>query len=184
VEINLVTYIEPHTDRTDMSFQSAPRVQRSHHVLGTQIIHAAEERSHRRRRRIESRVQETAFQSYKRMKIGVAKRHFGPEQSVQQPEIRSIDDDAPAAREIFGKDLIEVVAHLSFQHYAMAKSHAEPDTNPGKIRIRLREPEIVRIGSDREVVLRKYRRCRRYAAQQEKQRNTPHLASHEQFRLE
>jgi hypothetical protein len=33
VEINLVAYIEPHTDRTNMSFQSAARVQRSHHVL-------------------------------------------------------------------------------------------------------------------------------------------------------
>jgi hypothetical protein len=118
------------------------------------------------------------------MKIGVAKRHFGTEQSVQQPEIRSIDDDAPAVREFFGKDLIEVVAHLSFQHHAMAESHAQPDTNPGKICIRLREPEIVRIGSDREVVLRKCRRCPRYAAQQEEQRNTPHLASPEQFRFD
>src|SRR5258705_5326630 len=66
----------------------------------------------------------------------------------------------------------------------MAQSHAKPDTNPGKIRIRLREPEIVGIGSDREVVLRKCRRCRRYAAQQEKQRNTPHLASPEHFRFD
>jgi len=85
---------------------------------------------------------------------------------------------------MFGKDLIEVVAHLSFQHDAMAKCDAEPDTNSGKIRIRLRQPEIVGIGSDREVVLRKYRGCPRYAGQQEKQRNTPHLASPEQFRFE
>jgi hypothetical protein len=48
----------------------------------------------------------------------------------------------------------------------------------------LRKPEIVRIGPDREVVLRKCRRCRRYAAQQEKQRNTPHLTSPEQFRFD
>ena len=83
IEIDFIADIEPNTDRPDMALQAAAWIKRAHDVVIPEILDIAEEGTNGRRRAAEMSIQETAFDGYEWMKIGMPESNLRPEQSVQ-----------------------------------------------------------------------------------------------------
>src|SRR5467141_3099082 len=108
-EVDLIAGLKAQTDRADMPFQTRSRVEDSTHVVRTQILNRADGSSHASGPGIQPEIDETAFDREERANRAVAGNEFGAKESVQNLEI---------AVQIFREGLLEVIAHLAFEHDA------------------------------------------------------------------
>src|SRR5580765_6343367 len=123
IEINFVPNVQSNSDRTNVTLYSAARVQHPHDVLGAQIRNITGERSYRGGAGIEPRIHETTLHRKERVQVAVAESDFRTELAVQEAEPRALNaGQARTVSQIFREGLVEIEAHLAFQHQVMSQA--------------------------------------------------------------
>src|SRR6266436_7813869 len=117
-EVDLIAGFEAQTDRPDVSFQTGTRIEESAHVIRTQILNRANGCSHASGPGIQPEIDKTAFDREERTNRAVAGNEFGAKESVQNFEVAVNNRHCWSGIEIFREGLLEVIAHLAFEHDA------------------------------------------------------------------
>src|SRR5258705_4688099 len=131
IKIDLITDIKAQSDRAETAFYAATRIKGAHDVVVPKILHITKEGSDGGRRDAEMSVQDAPFENHKWVEIRMSERHFGTEQPMQHSQIRAVHGYRAAVIKSFGENLIEVVAHLRFQHHVASQPQARSNTDAG-----------------------------------------------------
>src|ERR1700752_4619717 len=115
-KIHLVARLQPQTNRPKMRIQSAAWINHSVHIAGAEIRNLARDATKRRRARIYEKLVEPALQHHEWPHAPVSQLHLRPEQSMQNINVRVLNEDrsARSGRQL-AESLVKVVRHFPFQ---------------------------------------------------------------------
>src|SRR5712692_6992691 len=158
-EINFVSGLQAQTNRSKMTFHTRTRVNRATDVVRAQVVHGVRKRSESSRPWIQPEINKAALERDEWPNRPVAGYDFWPKQPVKHFEAAVCHRDLAArGHAVVGESLVEIVTHFAFQHDVRERFVAHTSSKSCHIRVRLGETEIVSVGANLEMILRRGQR--------------------------
>src|SRR6185437_7495401 len=152
VKIHFVADVQAQANRAQERLDATAWIKNSVQIVRTQVRYGAGKGSQRRRRIAEAKVVEATLRSDKKSNRA-GSLQFRPKRSVQQTQVRSLDEERPTEwPESLREPLFEVICQLRFELEIRSGVHGEPCSNSAQICIGLMQAEIVCIYSELRVV--------------------------------
>src|SRR5579859_1764579 len=118
-EIDLVADVETQAYGAEVSFKTTTGIKDTGEVAGAEILDGTDSVADGGRTGVEEEVVEPAFDCEKGMEAVMAEFEFWPEEAVEHAQIGIRESNrrwnGGVVGEAFGKNLVEVVTHFSFQ---------------------------------------------------------------------
>src|ERR1700682_207411 len=143
-----------------MSFQTRARINRPAYIVRSQIIDRTREACKAGGPWVEPEIDESPLQRHERTNRPMAGHDLWTNEPMQNFEIAVPEGDGSAARirEALGESLLEVVAHLSFEHHMREHLDGGAPSQSRHVGFCLREAEVISISANLKMILRRRQR--------------------------
>src|SRR5260370_10009567 len=118
-EIDLIAGLQTQTNRPKSPLETGARINLPAYIVRPQFIDRTRKARNASRPWIEPEIEKPPLQRHERPDCSVARHEFGAKEPMQNFDIAVLEGNGSAVwiREALGESLLEVVAHLFFEHY-------------------------------------------------------------------
>ena len=158
-EIHLVASFQAQTDGAEMSFDSQSRIQDTADVVCAKVLDGTRKLAEARRLGIQLKIDETALDREEGANRVTAPNELESTKPVQDFEVAVRHRDGAArAHAALDEALIEVVVYFSFKHDVREHFVAHTPSQSRHVCAGLVDAEVIAIGADLKMILRRSQR--------------------------